>query len=75
MGVRFYLSKSTAGVSTLKIDIARRKRSTGGICGEIAPGVAREEGRMFFFEKKNQKTFTTLARSLAQPPGSDSAPH
>jgi hypothetical protein len=30
---------------------------------------------MFFFEKKNQKTFTTGGRSVAQPPGSDSAPY
>jgi hypothetical protein len=27
---------------------------------------------MFFFEKKNQKTFATLVRSLAPPPAPDS---
>jgi hypothetical protein len=30
------------------------------------------EGRMFFFEKKNQKTFATGDRSLIQAPVTDS---
>ncbi len=29
---------------------------------------------MFFFEKKNQKTFATVSRSLTQAPAPDSAP-
>jgi hypothetical protein len=32
----------------------------------------KEERKLFFFEKKNQKTFATLVRSLIQRPVTDS---
>jgi hypothetical protein len=35
-------------------------------------GVRGEKRKLFFFEKKNQKTFATGGRSLVQAPGSDS---
>jgi hypothetical protein len=34
---------------------------------------ARRQGRMFFFEKKNQKTFANWPRSQTQAVGPDSA--
>jgi hypothetical protein len=37
-----------------------------------AVGRGERKGRMFFFEKKNQKTFSNGGRSLAPAAGSDS---